>query len=40
MLMTLKGGPWAPGAKVTGTVGLSKVVVMEYTGIGLLGFVL
>jgi hypothetical protein len=32
--------PWAPAGRVTGTVGLSKVVVMLYTGIGLLGFVL
>lgn len=40
MLITLRGGPWVPAGKVTGTVGLSKVVVISYTGTGLLGFVL
>lgn len=40
MLITLKGVPWVPAGRVTGTVGLSKVVVMSYTGMGLLGFVL
>ena len=40
MLITLRGGPCVPAGKVTGTVGLSKVVVISYTGTGLLGFVL
>lgn len=40
MLITLRGELPAPDGNVTGTVGLSNVVVMLYTGMGLCGFVL